>query len=405
MDRPTLGPVVFLSPWDRLIGPNRYLVDMLGAQPGLARSSVVVLPPGSDAADEYREIGCRVAHWQEVRLVHPRPSLRNAVSLLASHTVGLITVTRKLGRLKPTLVVSNSENLWLGGMASALLGVRHVQIFHSLVFDYRWSRYSRTTGLYLRSLAALSTRLIAVSDAVSDMLTARGIDAARIAIIPNAFDCQAISSRSQEPLRSGVDESWGRPLIVSVGRLAPMKGQDVLIDALRRLRRFYPSLTCLIIGGRGSAKGVEDTHNFEWELRRTIEQAGLAGSVRLMGESTNVPALIASCDVYVQPSRTESFSRPVAEALICERPVVATSVGGIPEVVGVDGALLVPPGSSRELADALDRLLSDPACAAAMAKRGRAHVASRYDVSEVSSRLADVLDACRRPGGRRVPGA
>jgi hypothetical protein len=115
--------VIFLNPWDRLIGPNRYLVEMLRHAPELAVRSTVVFAAGDDACREYRDLGCRTEVWPEVGLIHPRLTLGNVASNLQRHTVGLARVVRRLKDRRPDLVVSNSEILCLGGMAARAAGI------------------------------------------------------------------------------------------------------------------------------------------------------------------------------------------------------------------------------------------------------------------------------------------
>lgn len=150
---------------------------------------------------------------------------------------------------------------------------------------------------------------------------------------------------------TGVDPGLGHPLVLAVGRLHPQKGYDVLVRAL-------PALGDAVVAVAGDGP-------LEGELRRTAPQ------VHWLGRRDDVADLLAAADVVVLPSTWEARSLTAQEALRAGRPLVATAVGGIPDLVG-DGAVLVPPGDPHALGAAVRRLLDDPVEAAAVAARGRA---------------------------------
>jgi len=154
-----------------------------------------------------------------------------------------------------------------------------------------------------------------------------------------------------------------RPVVLAVGRLAPQKGLDVLVDAAARLRRRDPA-PVLAIAGEGPMAG---------SLASRAQASG--GDVRFLGARPDVPALLAAADVVAVPSRWEGQPLIVQEALRAGRPVVATRVGGIPRLTGDDAALLVRPADPGALAAAIASVLDDPALArrlgAAAAARAR----------------------------------
>ena len=149
---------------------------------------------------------------------------------------------------------------------------------------------------------------------------------------------------------TGRDPGLGHPLVLAVGRLHPQKGYDVLLEAL-------PLLGDAVVAVAGDGP-------LEAELRARAPQ------VRWLGRRDDVGDLYAAADVVVLPSTWEARSLTAQEALRAGRPLVATDVGGIRELVG-DGAVLVPPGNPTALGEAVRRLLDDPAAAAAVAERGR----------------------------------
>ncbi|MFD5571410.1 glycosyltransferase family 4 protein [Streptomyces cadmiisoli] len=152
--------------------------------------------------------------------------------------------------------------------------------------------------------------------------------------------------RQQPKIRAELGAT-GRPLLMAVGSLDPQRGYDLLLDAARAWRTRDP-VPLVVIAGEGPLRPV---------LQRRIEDEELP--VRLIGRRDDVGELLASADLALLPSRWEARSVLAQEALHARVPLVATSVGGLPELVG-DAAELVPADDAEAFADAVERLLDDP---------------------------------------------
>jgi glycosyltransferase involved in cell wall biosynthesis len=160
-----------------------------------------------------------------------------------------------------------------------------------------------------------------------------------------------------------------RPLILAAGRLAPQKGFDTLIEAART----WPDLTpapLLAIAGSGPLRD-----------QLAAAAAPLGENVTLLGQRTDVPALLAAAAVFVLPSRWEGQPLILAEALRAGRPIVATRAGGTPDLTGEDAALLVAPDDPAALGAAVRRVLTDPALAARLATAARDRAGTLPSVS------------------------
>ena len=155
----------------------------------------------------------------------------------------------------------------------------------------------------------------------------------------------------------------GRPVVLAVGRLAPQKSLDVLVDAAARWQDRQPR-PVTVIAGDGPLAG---------ELRAQAARTG--ADVRLLGLRPDVPALLAIADVVVVPSRWEARALIVQEAMCAGRPIVATRTGGIPELTGDDAAVLIPPEDPDALAAAVCAVLDDPPLAARLGQAARARSA------------------------------
>ena len=173
-----------------------------------------------------------------------------------------------------------------------------------------------------------------------------------------------------------------RPLVLAVGRLAPQKGFGTLIEAASRWRDIKPE-PVLVIAGAGP---------LETELKN--QAAALGIDARFPGQRDDVPALLAAAAVFVLPSVWEGQPLILQEALRAGVPIVATRVGGTPELTGEDAALLVPSGDPDRLADAVRAVLADPALAARLrqAALDRAHALPTED-DAVAAALAEYARA------------
>jgi glycosyltransferase involved in cell wall biosynthesis len=193
----------------------------------------------------------------------------------------------------------------------------------------------------------------------------------------------AIEKASPAPQPQGSD--WpvrnGGPLISIVGRLQAVKGHRIFLESARKVLTERPDAQFWIVG--------------DGELRDELEamtaQLGLKNAVSFLGYRSDASYAMAVSDVVVCASSYESFPRTLLEALALERPVVATSVGGIPEIV-LDGetGILAPAGDPDALAAAVLRLIKDPELAQRLAVAGRKLVGQRYTLEAHASALAAI---------------
>lgn len=255
-----------------------------------------------------------------------------------------------------------------GSWASRLAGVRHVITMHGS--RYYAARLRRR--LAMRSAIALSGRTVAVSDRLASQLSEDlGIARSRIATITNGV-------RHQRSERTTLrDELRLRPndrLLVSVGNLYPVKGHEHLIDAVALLSSNHPTLH-LAISGRGELAEP---------LAARARAHGLADRVHLLGLRSDVAAVLAAADIFVLPSLSEGLPMALLEAMFAGRPIVASSVGEIGVALAHgEAGLLVEPGHPAALALAIERLLTDPNLARALAERAFCRASTEYDVSQM----------------------
>jgi glycosyltransferase involved in cell wall biosynthesis len=180
----------------------------------------------------------------------------------------------------------------------------------------------------------------------------------------------------------------GRPAVFAAGRLAWQKGFRVLLDAAAGGQGRDPAPS-LAIAGEGPLAGA---------LAARARAAGVA--VRFLGRRADVPALMAAADVVVVPSFWDGQPLVLQEALRAGRPVVASRAGGIPDLTGEDGALLVPPGDAAALADAVLTVLDDRGVAARLSAAATERAHALPDTKDALDSALALYDRLLRAGGR-----
>jgi len=223
-----------------------------------------------------------------------------------------------------------------------------------------------------RSSRGRVTRFVAVSHAVAVGLAATGVDSGLITVIANGVDVDQLR-RAASSVRRGAPSAAG-PCVGFVGRLERIKGCELFIRAAARLAGDDPTMR-FTIAGTGSRESA---------IRRLANALGVADRVEFLGYVESVPPVLAGLDVLVVPSLSEASSLIAMEALALGVPVIASDVGGLPEVVthGENG-LLVPPGDVEAIASAVTRVVSDREWARALGDAGARRVEERFTVEQM----------------------
>jgi glycosyltransferase involved in cell wall biosynthesis len=184
------------------------------------------------------------------------------------------------------------------------------------------------------------------------------------------------------------------PCVATVGSISRGRGQDVLVRALPALRERFPALRAVVVGDPHPRGPDREYHQ---ELRDLARGLGVLDALVFTGHVELLGDVYAAADVVVNPTRREAFGRVAAEALLAGRPVVATGVEAVPEVLrdGVD-ALLVAPGSPVELAAATARVLEDEQLAARLVANGAERVGREFTPERSLDHFAEAVGALPR---------
>jgi len=225
----------------------------------------------------------------------------------------------------------------------------------------------------------LSDVLVAISEDVRQgLMRTYRFAPGKVRLVVNGIDTDRFGSVSKE-MASGRRRALGiegRPLIGTVCRLSAEKGVPTLLEAFARLASSMPEARLLIVGD-GAERPTCETR---------ARELGVGDRARFLGMREDVAAIYPLLDVYVQPSYTEGISLTILEASACGLPVIATAVGGNPEIVA-DGksGRLVPPGDARALADAIQRTWADRQGAFAMGRAARRRVVESFSLDRMVS--------------------
>ena len=300
---------------------------------------------------------------------------------------GVALLARALARAARgyRVVCANSQKaLFVSALATRLMRRPLVWVVHDIITDPAFSRNTRRAAVLFANLFA--SRVVANSKASAEAFIAAGGRADKVRIVYCGFDPAAHpqgSPTAARELRQRFGLSEG-PVVGLFGRLTPWKGQHVLLKAMKAL----PGVQALIVG---SALFGEDA--YVAELRQLAQAEGVAERVHFAGFQNDVATIMAGVDIVLHTStHAEPFGRVVVEGMLAGRPVIATSGGGVNEIVA-DGenGLLVPPNDPPALAAAVSRLMKDQELARRIAAQGRASAATRFNIDQTCNDMVEVL--------------
>lgn len=365
--------IVHVRNADRVSGPERLLLDQIRhAAPDMEASLAVFESPGPPNVflEAARAEGVPATGLAQRSSYDVRIGRRLREHLRAVHADVVVTHDYKANHM--------------GRQAARRLALPWVAVVHGYTAEDAKVRLFEALD---RRALRRADAVVVVAGALEQRLLAAGVPRARLHRIDNGVDVQAVAAAAAAGAAAARRDLGGdpaAPLLVSLGRLSPEKGHDVLIEAFARIAPTHAAARLALVGD-----GVEQER-----LAAAARRHGLAGRIHFAGWRRDAAACLGAADGLVLPSRTEGLPLALLEAMAAGTPVVVTDVGAMAEVLDHGAAgLVVPPGDVKALADALAALLDDPAAARDRAARGRTRVAARYGTSVQTRALEAVYRA------------
>jgi len=281
------------------------------------------------------------------------------------------SVLKSVFRLRKLLLTGKYTAVEVSGFTPTLVAVLgtigiDVKVLVGIHAQYHKKSNKGFRFFVWRNILRLSPKVnfYAISQAVArDWIIYSKTHPERTSVVLNSVNEEYFHATSLSGVRDEVRERFGfrcdQILLLFVGRLTKSKGIDTLFEAVKPLLRDYPHYHLIFVGREDDSESPSDAiclHNIKYE---TLE-AGWGSRVHFLGERLDVPAIMAACDLLVHPARTEGFGLVLGEALAVGLPVVASNIGGIPEILAGTDSLMVPADDARALKDAIASVLARP---------------------------------------------
>ncbi|NJN10869.1 MAG: glycosyltransferase family 4 protein [Richelia sp. RM2_1_2] len=295
----------------------------------------------------------------------------------------LITKVVKIARNYDLIYANTQKALVVGAIASFLSGRPLVFHLHDILSPEHFSQTNRRIAVTLANRAKL---VIANSQASKKAFIEAGGKAELVKIVYNGFDPQNyLNQESQiKQLRQKL-ELDDKFIVGHFSRLAPWKGQHILIEALAKCP---PEVVVILVGD--ALFGEQD---YVKQLHQQIDELQLQNRVKFLGFRHDIPQLMAACDLVAHTSTApEPFGRVIVEAMLSGTPVVAAASGGAIELVqsGINGFLSTP-GNPQELTKVINSCIQDKQKTAAIAETARNTASQRFNVANINQQIAQLL--------------
>jgi len=397
--------VLYMCPSATVGGAEVSLLDLIRNLPRDRYEPSLIVPEEGPMAEAGRGAGARVTpiRWPSavMKTGRERSATNRLLALIAPFLLvpTIARTSRFIRKEGVDLVHTNGTKAHLGGgLAARLAGVPVVWHLRDVL----------APGLLRSILRFLSrwipSRMIANSRASARTLSDRG-PGGRVALVYNGIDPDVFRPLpGPSAARSGLGIPRDGFVIGTLGALAPLKGHIHLIRAMPAVLERAPEAFLLIVGGE--MYGTLGHAGHRAHLERETERLGLTGRVILAGRRDDVVDLYNAMDVVALASvRPESFGRILIEAMACERPVIATDLGGPREIIaGPEIGILVPPADPGALAEAVLSLHRDPEARVRMGRAGRKTVMERFTMERHIAAVCSIYeDMMRKSGSARRP--
>ncbi len=298
--------------------------------------------------------------------------------------IPLIIKVIKKARKYDLIYANTQKALVVGAIASFFSRRPLVYHLHDILSTEHFSQTNLQVAVNLANRFA--SLVIANSQASKTAFIKAGGRQDIIEVVYNGFEPKNYQTNEYDikKLQQNL-ELQGKFVVGHFSRLAPWKGQHILIDALAQCP---PQVTAILVGD-----ALFGEQNYVQQLHEQVAKLGLENRVKFLGFRSDIPQLMAACDLVAHTSTSpEPFGRVIVEAMLCEKPVIAAKAGGAMELIehGLNG-FLVTPGEPQELAQMIITCLQETEITATIAKNARITASQRFDVATINQQIAQLL--------------
>ncbi|WP_068815533.1 glycosyltransferase [Phormidesmis priestleyi] len=375
--------ILFLDHSGVLGGAELFLLDV--ARRYQDSCLVGLMAEGSFKARlEQEHIPVRVLNKQAIAVNRDSSIWQSLMSL--RQIVPLIAEVAALSREYDVICTNTAKALVVGAIASLFSRRPLVHFLHDILTVEHFSQINvrLVPGLTNRFAA----RVIANSKATQTAFVSAGGNAKLTEVIYNGFVPERFQTSSANELQLRQElELEGRFVVGNFSRLSPWKGQHVLLEALAHCP---DNVTALFVGDAlfGEDEYVDCLH-------QQVAELGLHDRVKFLGFRADVSELMSACDLVAHTSTSpEPFGRVIVEAMLCQRPIVATAAGGVVELIepGATG-WLVPSNNAEKLAEVINECYADPDRSTAIAQRAYQYASQAFHLDGTCQKVTQVLES------------
>lgn len=343
--------ILFIQPYASQVGGvDTVLLQLVDGLDKNKYKPYVILPNESPYVEKYRSAGAEV--FFETLAVFGKPTdpayyLRNLFKLIVS----IKSLYKFIKKHKINLIHSHKMELMGGNIVGKLCGIPTIQTVHEIprkpLIAYKFVGYLNHV---------FNDKIIVLCDRSKDMFKWFGKESEKITKIYNGIKINNLineSNKEQLNLRNELQLNKDEKIVVTVARLSPMKGIEYLIEAAKDVKSVNSTIKFAIVGD----VAFEYEKKYKEQLFDMVKKYKLEDTIYFLGLRRDVPALLKQSDVFVLPSVYDIFPTVILEAMLAGLPVIATDVGGVPEMVRPQSGIIVNPGSHIELKNAILNIL------------------------------------------------
>jgi len=368
--------ILFVEFVSKISGAEVCLLNLLRRLDRTQFRPIVVCPEEGPLTDALQDLGIKI------RIVNMSRLTRYNIRDLLSYVVNYVTVVYHLvGIIQEDNIALVHAFVYMvfkyACPAALLAGVPIVGSMHDALIPERVPRLKRWIVVSL--INHFLNLLLCVSDAISAITVAQGADPSKVRTLYNGVDYNEIEAQANtdypSDVRSELGFVHGAFLIGSVGRLTKWKGFQYMVEAMEEVRRYIPQARYVIVGD-----AFVDDDEWAEQLKNLPGELGLSKEIAFAGWRQDVPRIMKELDCFVLPSALpDPFPTVILEAMALGLPIVATSLGGVPEMLA-DGecGILVEPQSSHSLAQAIIDLYNDSQRAENMTKNAQRRLREKF---------------------------